>query len=165
MFPATFPQPHGWIFLSGHFAGTNQMLHDQRSAGSYQERWKAVPYRLSAYDRYTADRYAAEVRRIVTLARDEAAVCPMLCSDVWLGFALLGTCHHRLDPSAWYLPGKAAEDGLVRGRLLRSDRSQVLATMGTVAQSQERSAEIWSWVTGRRWITGTQGMLIMWWLG
>jgi hypothetical protein len=162
MFPLMFPTidvPRGWLFLEGHFAGTNKMLAWQRSAGTYQERRKELTQWRGSYDRY-----AGEVHRIRALVAKSAPRTGTWTERVLLGFALIGESHHPLDPSAWYLPGKAAEDGLQDAALLGSDRFGVLGTCGMVAHSNEESNRVWAWATGRPRIPGAQGMLVMWWL-
>jgi hypothetical protein len=160
MFPMVVT-PRGWLFLSGHFAGTNKMLHDQRSAGTYQARRAGLVQPV----RRDYDRCAAETRRIRALVVQAAPRSGTWTERVLLGFALIGKCHHPLDPSAWYLPGKAAEDGLGDAKVLGSDRFGVVGTCGMVAHSEEEADKVWRWVTSRPWIRGTQGMLVMWWFG
>jgi hypothetical protein len=154
-------KPDGWTFLEGYFHGTNQMLHDQRSAGTYCGRREGLKKMLGASLSHRAfDRYADEVRRIRRLMVGRPLKRPAL--PIWLGFALTGPKHRNKDADAWYLPAKAVTDALPSAGLIVSDRKDVAGVVGTVCMTADESATLWGWL-GSKYGPKDTGLICMWW--
>lgn len=121
------------LWVPGRFSLTNQLLAEVRAAGFYAGRHMTKGMRVRASpgsNVFTTHQQA--VRLAVKAAAARGA--PIATGMTWdLTFYVF--CHRKHDPSAWYLLGKAAEDGLVDAGVLGSDRFQVGTTSGRVLQS------------------------------
>jgi hypothetical protein len=147
------------IWVPGKFSLTNRMLSNLRAAG--YAKGKAVARGWTG--RRVEDRFAAETRAIrlaVKVAARKAGVLRFHVPCI-LGFYVFG--HRKADPSAWYLLGKAAEDGLVDAGVLGRDRFDVAEVRGRVLRTQleeECEAEAWGVVHAYRPGEGPVGLLI-----
>lgn len=122
------------IWVPGNILGTNRLLDLCRSSGFYDGVARAMRERRKP----ARFGYAQEVRRLREHTAAQALAAGFgwepLTRPVGLWFGLLGS--GRLDPSAWYLAAKAAEDGLCDAGVIRSDRSDVLWTGGRCFKSR-----------------------------
>jgi hypothetical protein len=117
------------LWVPGKFSLTNAMLSGIRAAEKFHGR------RPKNWHDYYAEEVAA-IRLAVKCAATRLGVEALrgesgqVCK---VGFEVVG--HHKHDPDAWYLLGKAAIDGLVDATVFQSDRREVWLTWGRVLQT------------------------------
>jgi hypothetical protein len=123
------------LWVPGRFSLTNAMLDHLRAAGFYQGRSRSGKrLRAGAWDAFAAE--TQTIRLAVKAAAVRARVSGIRArADVHL--VVLG--HHKHDPDAWYLLGKAAVDGLVDAGALTSDRRNVGIVSGFVAPDPDHA--------------------------
>jgi hypothetical protein len=115
------------LWVPGRFRLTNDLLSDLRGAGRYEGLADGKGW---GKPRPGCDLYANHQQAVRLAVKAAARGCGTIVGPVSLLFYLWG--HGKGDPSAWYLIGKAAEDGLVDAGVLISDRFCVLDTGGAV---------------------------------
>lgn len=110
-------------FFPGRRRLTNGMLSDLRAAGHYEGRARAMGWRKPQGHDAFADETAA-IRQMVALRfRRRAGVVVGWGTEVDVVVWVVG--HHKHDPDAWLLLGKAAVDGLADAGVVRRDRDGV----------------------------------------
>lgn len=138
--PATAPPlgdvQHLWLGLE--MPDTNKLLKLQRASGHYQARRAEMKYRGARRlprASVSFETIVAQIRRFTCARALESRLRPMM-RPVTV-FAVLWTATGKQDPDAWYLPTKAAVDGLVDAKVFLSDRFDVANGSGTVAKVYE----------------------------
>jgi hypothetical protein len=125
-----------WVlWVPGKFRLTNAMLSDLRAAGKLEgmcrKRRKSLP--SGFFDAFAAQTQAIRLAvkgNTAVRGRPNLAIGPI---RIWV--TVLG--HHKHDPDAWLLLGKAAVDGLVDAGVLRSDRFDLHSIGGRVNATDE----------------------------
>lgn len=121
------------VWIPGRFSLTNKMLSNLRAAEKFRGRrpkgWvDGFAQETQAIRLATAAAWRSKEPDVMEWG---AVPSSYVCS---VFFAVFG--HHKHDPDAWYLLGKAVLDGLVGARVIREDRSDVWGTAGRVCESR-----------------------------
>lgn len=123
------------FFVEGRFRLTNQMLSDLRAAGHFEGEAAALRRQGGWRGRKSPgyDLFASETQAIRLATKASAKNIGAVPDVVNVALWVLG--HHKHDPDAWLLLGKAIIDGLKDAGLIRSDRFQVGVVAGRVVRS------------------------------
>ena len=136
------------LWVQGQFPSTNNALAGARADAranrpghaSRRARWRETPGGYTEAARW--------VRLVTKVAARRARLEPVPAAlRVVIWFWMLG--HYRFDSSAWYLPAKWIEDGLVDAGVLPSDRKNVYATGGRCLQTPEEGHHRFEWWDGK----------------
>lgn len=114
-------------FFPGRRRLTNGMLDDLRAAGFYAGKGSVLGWKPKKdFDAFAVE--TAAIRQMVALRfkriPPELIERTRYFDDLNIVVWVVG--HHKADPDAWLLLGKAAVDGLVDARVLRRDRDRVM---------------------------------------
>jgi hypothetical protein len=114
------------LWLPFRFPSTNDLLDMLRAEGYYEGRGYG---RKGGAPKPPESSYSKAAREIRDAANMHARAARLRALPlVSLRFELLGCA--RFDPSAWTLPAKSIEDGLVDARVIISDRFNVFDVSG-----------------------------------
>jgi hypothetical protein len=122
------------VWIPGRFSLTNKMLDNLRASEKYHGR-RPKGWRDLFAEETAAIRLAAKMAVLRTSGGwplRESRVPDDVCA---LAFGVFG--HHRHDPDAWYLLGKAVTDGFADAGVIEQDRRDVWETGGRVLQSRD----------------------------
>lgn len=140
--PAPRPVQTQRLWLPADVPSNNILLQAQRAEGFSA----GIRYYERTHNRRKSPAFRPYSKAIASLrahaaaqARANLIPCP---AEHWvrLAFFLLG--HHRFDPDAWYLAGKAITDGLQDAGIIGRDGADVHSTEGRCVRSVEEAVTL-----------------------